>query len=242
MCPSHEAKRLSEEQSVLVVRDRSSGLVMVYPQTERAIDWSKHPGLETFCRQTVARQEERCFHVGYCAWICRCCKGSRLDCWSVDSEFFALHCDREVRTFKELARPSRAAAGFPKKLWLLSVDYTVKARSFFNFCPILQHERDAEKTELKQIKDQVWGRRWIRFWATTFSIGCALFLQDQGRWNIGSGTKPGLFVGWHLSPGLQYTRKVFSSWIMKRLETDQSCFGFQSRCKQRRSLSLRRSV
>ena len=58
----------------------------------------------------------------------------------------------EVRTLKELAWPAHVAAGFHKKLWSISVDFTAKARTFFSLCPVLRHERDTETAKLKQGK------------------------------------------------------------------------------------------
>ena len=73
---------------------------------------------------------------------------------------FWLHnasCKREVGTLKELVRPAHVAAGFHKKLWPISVDFTAKARTFFSLCPILRHEHDTDIAKLKQGKsDTKW--------------------------------------------------------------------------------------
>ena len=62
------------------------------------------------------------------------------------------NCERQVRAIKELARPAHVAAGFHRKLWPLSVDFTAKARTFFGLSPVLRHERGTETAELKQGK------------------------------------------------------------------------------------------
>ena len=51
-----------------------------------------------------------------------------------------------------MARPAHVAAGFHRKLWLLWVDFTAKARAFYGLCPVLRHERDTETAKLKQGK------------------------------------------------------------------------------------------
>ena len=51
------------------------------------------------------------------------------------------HLEREVRTVKELCRPSHIQAGFHRGLWPVSLDFVAKARSFFTAAPIAAYER-----------------------------------------------------------------------------------------------------
>ena len=58
MFPSQDARGLSEEQSALVIRDRYSDLVIVYPQSERTLD-ANHESFWHFA-------EGCCFHLRQC--------------------------------------------------------------------------------------------------------------------------------------------------------------------------------
>lgn len=121
------------------------------------------------------------------------------------------NCECEVRSLKELVHPAHVAAGFQKKLWPLPVDFTAKARSFFGLSPVLRRERGTRKAELKQGKTAT-GQV---FDGPKFPLGVLVFYKAKGDGLSEPGTKPGLFVGWHLSPGLQY-KGTFSYLTMRQ--------------------------
>ena len=144
---------MSDEQSALVIRDKFSGAVMVYPQSERT-EQANFESLRHFAGRYLSSKKGVLFVSDNAKELTGA--ASRLG-WIPDPSVpgFWPHnsgCEREIRTLKELARPAHVAAGFHKKLWPISVDFTAKARTFFSLCPILQHERDTETATLKQGK------------------------------------------------------------------------------------------
>jgi hypothetical protein len=137
---------------------------------------------------------------------------------------------------KELARPAHVAAGFQKKLWPLSVDFTAKARSFFSLSPVLRHERGTRKAELKQGKTRYEIATGQIFDGPKFPLGALVFYKAKGDGLSEPGTKPGLFVGWHVSPGLQYkgsvlildyeavTSRSHLHWVPKQIQAKEVYF------------------
>ena len=88
MLPSQEAKGLSDEQSALVVRDRFSGAVLVYPQSDRN-DQANFP---SFCRQISFRQKGCAICLKQCNGAHRCCFATWLDSRSISAEVLAPQC------------------------------------------------------------------------------------------------------------------------------------------------------
>ena len=176
MFPSQDARGLSEEQSALVVRDRYSGLVIVYPQSERTLD-ANHESLRHFAGKRLTGKKGVVFISDHARELTGA--ANKLG-WISDPSVpgFWPHnanCEREVRSLKELARPAHVAAGFQKKLWPLSVDFTAKARSFFGLSPVLRHER-GRKTRYEIATGQI-------FDGPKFP-GSFGVLQGKGRWTF----------------------------------------------------------
>ena len=130
MFPSQETRGLSDEQSALVVRDRLSGAVMAYPQTERT-EHANYESLRHFAGRYLSTKKGVLFVSDSAKELTGA--ASRLG-WVPDPSVpgFWPHnasCEREVRTLKELARPAHVAAGFHKKLWPIQ---WISPRTFFS--------------------------------------------------------------------------------------------------------------
>ena len=104
--------------------------------------------------------------------------------------------EREVRTVKELCRPSH----------MVSVDYVAKkARSFiFTAAPIADYEKGTAVEEDKTGKTRCEVATGKVFHGPRYPLRALVFYRVKGDGMASATTKPGLFVGWHLSPGLRY--------------------------------------
>ena len=148
--PTVESRGLSGEQSALVVRDRYSGVSLVYPQMNRDED-SNYDSLKHFAGRTLSGKTDTVFCSDTAPELTKA--ATRL-CWVPDPSApnywpHNTYVERDVRTIKELCRPSHIQAGFHRRLWTLSVDYTAKARSFFSDAPISRQEKGTDAEKLK---------------------------------------------------------------------------------------------
>ena len=203
--PSIESQGLSGEQAALLVRDRFSGVSLVYPQTERTVD-SNYQALKHFGGYNLSGNTGVVFHSDTAQELT---KAADMMCWVPDPSGpnawpHNSHVEREVRTVKELCRPSHIQGGFHRRLWPVSLDFVAKARSFFTAAPIAAYERGTPVEANKSGKT-----RWEVATGSTFSgprypLGALVFYRSRGDGMASPTTKPGLFIGWHLSPGLRY--------------------------------------
>ena len=150
MFPSQEAKGLSDEQSALVVRNKFSDIILLYPQSE-CNDQTNYKSFRHFAGKYLSDKKDVLFVSDNAKELTGA--ASRLD-WIPDPSVprywpHNANCAREVRAIKELARPAHVAARFHRKLWPLFIDFTAKARTFFGLNPVLRHERGTETAELK---------------------------------------------------------------------------------------------
>ena len=120
MFPSQEAKGLSDEQSALVVRDRFSGAVMVYPQSERT-EQANYESLRHFAGKHLTTKKGVFFVSDTAKELTGAT--SRLG-WIPDPS---------VLGFWPQLR--KGGADTYKKLWPISVDFTAKARTFPSTTP-----------------------------------------------------------------------------------------------------------
>ena len=130
--PSVESRGMA-----LLVRDRYSGVSIAYPQTSRDED-SNYESLKHFAGHPLSGRTDTVFCSDTAQELTNA--ASRL-CWVLDPSApnywpHNAHLERDVRTLKELSRPSHIQAGFHKRLWTLTIDYVSKARSFFSHAPI----------------------------------------------------------------------------------------------------------
>eukprot|EP00434_Breviolum_minutum_P040269 symbB.v1.2.035778.t1/scaffold4900.1/size33223/1 len=105
--PSVESQGLSGEQAALLVRDRFSGVSFVYPQTERSVD-SNYQALKHFGGYMLSGNTGVVFHSDNAQELT---KAADMMCWVPDPSGpnawpHNSHVEREVRTVKELCRPS----------------------------------------------------------------------------------------------------------------------------------------
>jgi len=212
MFPSQEARGLSDEQSALVdagskrhVLRGSDG----YSQGERN-EQANFESLRHFAgrylsdKNGVLSASDNAKELTGAA--------SKLG-WIPDPSFpgFCPHnssCGREVRTLKELARPAHVAAGFHRKFWPLSVGFTAKAKTFFGLCPVLRHERGTEPAKLKQAKTRYEIAVGRPFAGPKYPLGALVFYKTKGDGISEPSTRPGIFAGWHVSPGLTYKGRL----------------------------------
>ena len=78
---------------------------------------------------------------------------------------------------------------------MISVDFTAKARTFFSLCLILRHELKQGKTRYEVAVGQP-------FDGPKYLLGALVFYKAKGDGLSEASTKPGIFAGWHISPGL----------------------------------------
>ena len=69
-------------------------------------------------------------------------------------------------------------------------------------CPIRRHERDAETVKLKQGKTRYEVAVGQPFDGPKYPLGALVFYKAKGDGLSEASTKPGIFAGWHISPGL----------------------------------------
>ena len=192
MFPSTGSMSLSGEKAALVVRDRYSGVVAVYPMSSR----------------TETNNYEALKHFGGTRLNGRTGTGFRSDaatelhaaalrmCWAVavsaavhDSFPHNAHVEREIRTIKEPSRPSHLQAGFHKRLWTVTVRYVAQARTFWGPAPVYKLERGTESP-----------RRWevmhgSKFLGPKYPLGALVFYRSKGDGMAEPTTRPGLFAG-----------------------------------------------
>lgn len=78
--PSVESRGMGGEQTALMVRDRFSGVSLVYPQTERSIE-SNHQALKHFGGHKLNGKTEVVFHSDTAQELT---KAADLMCWVPD--------------------------------------------------------------------------------------------------------------------------------------------------------------
>ena len=203
--PSVESRGMGGELCALVVRDRFSGVSFAYPQGSRDED-SNYESLKNFAGYPLSERFDTIFCSDTAQELTNA--ASRL-CWILDPSVpnywpHNAHVERDVRTLKELSRPSHIQAGFHKRLWTLTLDYVSKARSFFSLAPIANHEKGTDAEERKVGKTRWHVATGSDFEGPTkFPLGALVYYRAKG--DLGEPTtKPGLFAGWHLAPGLRY--------------------------------------
>ena len=202
--PAVESRGMGGEICALIVRDRYSGVSIAYPQSSRDED-SNYESLKNFAGYALSGRTDTVFCSDTAQELTNA--ASRL-CWVLDPSApnywpHNAHLERDVRTLKELSRPSHIQAGFHKRLWTLTVDYVSKARSFFSPAPIAKHEKGTEIEESKKDKTRWQIATGSEFDGPKYPLGALVYYRAKG--DIGEPTtKPGLFAGWHLSPGLRY--------------------------------------
>ena len=203
--PSAESRGMNGEQCALVVRDRFSGVSLVYPQTSRDED-SNYESLKHFAGHALSGKTDTVFCSDTAQELTNA--ASRL-CWVMDPSApnYWPHnsfLERDVRTLKELSRPSHIQAGFHKRLWTLTLDYVAKARSFFAPAPIAEHEKGTDIEKLKEGKTRWHVATGSEFEGPKYPLGALIFYRAKSDGMAEPTTRPGLFVGWNLSPGLRY--------------------------------------
>ena len=202
--PAVESRGLGGELCALVVRDRYSGICLAYPQTSRDEE-SNYESLKHFAGYPLSGRTDTVFCSDTAQELTNA--ASRL-CWVLDPSApnywpHNAHLEREVRTLKELSRPSHIQAGFHKRLWTLTIDYVSKARSFFSPAPIANHEKGTEAEENKIGKTRWHVATGSEFGGPRYPLGALVYYRAKG--DLGEPTtKPGLFAGWHLAPGLRF--------------------------------------
>ena len=121
------------EKAALHVRDHYSGGSLSYPLADRSEECTykclKHFGGtalngsgETLVKCDNAGELTNAVHR--MAWVP---DPSLANSWPHNTA-----CERDIRAVKEQARPAHLQAGFWKKLWPLSLDYTSKALSLIH--------------------------------------------------------------------------------------------------------------
>ena len=203
--PSVESQGLSGEQAALLVRDRFSGVSLVYPQTERSVDSNYH-ALKHFGGYNLSGNTGVVFHSDNAQELT---KAADMMCWVPDPSGpnawpHNSHVEREVRTVKELCRPSHIQAGFHRRMWPVSLDFVAKARSFFTAAPIAAYERGTPVEANKSGKTRWEIATGSAFSGPRYPLGALVFYRSRGDGMASPTTRPGLFIGWHLSPGLRY--------------------------------------
>ena len=127
--PAVESRGMGGEICALIVRDRYSGVSIAYPQSSRDED-SNYESLKNFAGYALSGRTDTVFCSDTAQELTNA--ASRL-CWVLDPSApnywpHNAHLERDVRTLKELSRPSHIQAGFHKRLWTLTVDYVSMRR------------------------------------------------------------------------------------------------------------------
>ena len=203
--PNMESQGMSGEQTALLVRDRFSGVSLVYPQNERSVD-ANYTSLKHFGGYRLSGKTDVVFHSDNAQELT---KAADQMCWVPDpsgpnSWPHNSHVEREVRTVKELCRPSHIQAGFHRRMWPISLDFVAKARSFFTASPVATYERGTPVEDRKSGKTRWEIATGNAFSGPRYPLGALVFYRSRGDGMASPTTRPGLFIGWHLSPGLRY--------------------------------------
>ena len=209
MFPSTESLGLAGEKAALVIRDRYSGVVAVYPMASRA-ETNNYEALKHFGGTRLNGRTETAFRSDAATELQAA--ASRL-CWTVstalpDSFPHNAHVEREIRTIKELSRPSHLQAGFHKRLWTITVRYVSQARTFWGMAPISNKERGTDAGNFKLDKTRWEVMTGSRFLGPKYPLGALIFYRAKGDGMAEPTTKPGLFAGWKLESGLRYRDAV----------------------------------
>ena len=69
--------------------------------------------------------------------------------------------------------------------------------------PVLRHERDTETAELKQGKARYEVATGQAFDGPRYPLGALVFYKAKGDGLSEASTKPGILLGWHMSPGMK---------------------------------------
>ena len=207
--PSVESRGLGGEQSALLVRDRYSGMCLTYPQRTRSED-SNYDALKHFGGNKLNGNPDVVFHSDTAQELTNA--ASRLG-WVADPSAanywpHNAYVEREIRTIKEMCRPSHLQAGFHRRLWTISIEYTATARSFFTPAPITADECNTEEGKKKLGKTRWEVATGKPFDGVSYPLGALVFYRSKGDGMAEPTTKPGLFAGWHLAPGLRYKGNV----------------------------------
>ena len=202
--PSAESRGMGGELCALVVRDRYSGVSFAYPQSSRDED-SNYESLKRFAGYPLSGRTHTIFCSDTAQELTNA--ASRL-CWVLDPSApnywrHNAHLERDVRTLKELSRPSHIQAGFHKGVWTLTVDNVSKARSFFSPASIANDEKGTDAEERKAGKTRWHVAKGSDFEGPRYPLGALVYYRAKR--DLGEPTtKSKLFAGWHLAPGLRY--------------------------------------
>ena len=209
MFPSTTSLGLAGEKAALVIRDRYSGVVAVYPMSSRAEENNyealKHfAGLRLNGVTTVNFRSDAATELQAAA--------GRL-CWNTSSSLpdtfpHNAHVEREIRTIKELSRPSHLQAGFHRRLWTVTVKYVSQARTFWSPAPVYAKERDTEPGNAKLGKTRWEVMTGSKFPGPKYPLGALVFYRAKNDGMSEPTTKPGLFAGWKLESGMKFRDSI----------------------------------
>ena len=205
--PAHESIGIDGEKTALLVRDRFSGVCLVYPQMDRSED-SNYTSLKHFAGNRLSGVTSVVFKSDAAEELTAA--ASRL-CWTTVPSIprtwpHNSSVERDIRAVKELCRPIHLQAGFGRKLWTVSVAYAATARSCFGACPVLKHERGTEVEETKKRKTRWSVATGEDFSGPKFPLGGLCFYKSRDPTGdiAQPPTRPALFAGWRIEPGLRY--------------------------------------
>jgi len=206
---SAENAGAGNERTALHIRDHYSGVTITYPQADRTED-SNYKSMKHFAgvnltgsSETIIKTDNSSELTNPARWLAWNSDPSRANSWPHNSS-----CERDIRSLKEMSRPSHLQAGFWRKLWPLSLDYTSKARSFFSDAPIYDYEKGTEVEEAKKNKSRFEVASGSPFHGVKYPLGALVYYRAAGDGLAEATTKPGLFAGWKLESGLRYRDTV----------------------------------
>ena len=193
------------ERCTTHVFDHFSGISLDYPQPNRSED-SNYRSLKHFAGVKLNGNTNTVFKSDTAGELTSA--ASRL-CWNADPSLantwpHNAACERDIRSAKEACRCSHLQAGFDRKMWPLSLQYTSMARSFFESAPIHDYEEGTPIAEGKKDKTKWEVGTGHPFTGVKYPLGALVFYREKGDGIAEPTTKPGIFVGWKLEPGLRY--------------------------------------
>ena len=206
---SEECAGSAGEKAAIHVRDHYSGVSVSYPVANRSEDniykCLKHFGGPKLngSTDTVVRSDNADEIVNAVHRMCWSTDPALANSWPHNSA-----CERDIRTTKELTRPSHLQAGFWKKMWPTSIEYTSKARTFFENAPIYDYEVDKPEGEVKKNKTKYEVLHGHAFDGVKYPLGALVYYKSKADGIAEATTKPGIFAGWKLEAGLRYRQVV----------------------------------
>jgi hypothetical protein len=197
------------EKTALYIRDQYSGVGLAYVQNNRTED-NNYKSMKHFAGEKLNGSSTTVFKSDNAKELTN--SAHRL-AWVPDPSLankwpHNAACERDIRSLKEICRPSHLQAGFPKQAWPVSLDYTSKARSFYEQSPIheLETGTDAETDKMGKSKWEV--ATGSPFLGAKYPLGALVYYKAAGDGLAEANTRPGLFAGWTIAPGLRYKEIV----------------------------------